>query len=342
LRRTSTAGLAAISFKAPRDGHGGFCDKINTMRIPRFSAVGRCQFGLVFLFLLAGGVVRAAGPIRVVVWDEQQPQQRMTYSNWLGGQIADHLRAQPGLRVTTSRLDDPEQGLGPDVLDHCDVLIWWGHVRNGEVSVGAARDIVRRIQAGQLALIALHSAHWSAPFMEAMNVRAREDALRALPPQERAGAVFRESNLFPNLRTPPKSTDRLTPAAIYRKPIGGPVEIELTLPNCCFPAYRPDAMPSRVRVLLPQHPIAHGLPPEFTIAQTEMYDEPFHVPPPDEVVLQEHWEHGEWFRSGSVWNLGKGKIFYFRPGHELYPVFKNPDVLKVLDNAVRWLGKPES
>ena len=281
----------------------------------------------------------AAAPIRVLVWDEQQPQQRMTYSNWLGGEIAGHLRQQPGFVVTTARLDDPEQGLSSAALDACDVLIWWGHVRNGEVSPERAKEIVRRIQAGKLSLIALHSAHWSAPFMEAMNARARADALKPLSPAERATAVFHETNLFANLRTPPKYTERLTPAALYHKPFNSPVEIDFTLPNCCFPGFRPDAMPSHVRVLLPKHPIARGLPAEFTIAQTEMYNEPFHVPPPDEVVLEEHWEHGEWFRSGSVWNIGKGKVFYFRPGHEIYPVFKNPDVLKVLDNAVHWLGE---
>ena len=29
-----------------------------------------------------------------------------------------------------------------------------------------------------------------------------------------------------------------------------------------------------------------------------MYDEPFHVPEPDEVILEERWAGGEWFRSG--------------------------------------------
>jgi trehalose utilization protein len=92
-------------------------------------------------------------------------------------------------------------------------------------------------------------------------------------------------------------------------------------------------------VVNPSHPIARGLPGAFTIGQTEMYDEPFHVPPPDEVVLEERWATGEWFRSGMVWNLGQGRIFYFRPGHETYPVFKNPEVLKVIENAVRWLAE---
>jgi trehalose utilization protein len=303
----------------------------------------RWLWAALLLLLAAGGPASAlaAAPIRVLVWDEQQPQQRMAYSNWLGGQIAEHLRHRPGFTVATARLDDPEQGLSAAALGGCDVLVWWGHVRNGEVSAERAKEIVRRIQAGKLSFIALHSAHWSAPFMEAMNERARADALKALAPAERATAVFHETNLFANVRTAPKNSDRLTPAATYRKPFDGPVEISLTLPNCCFPAYRPDAMPSHLRVRLPRHPIAQGLPAEFTIAQTEMYDEPFHVPPPDEVVLEERWEHGEWFRSGSVWNLGKGRIFYFRPGHELYPVFKNPDALRVIENAVRWLGEKQ-
>jgi trehalose utilization protein len=298
------------------------------------SCLRACLLSLV-LWAAAGA---DAAPVRVLVWDEQQPAQRRVYTNWLGNQIAAHLRTLPGIAVTSARLDDPEQGLSAAALDATDVLIWWGHVRNGEVSAERAREVVRRIQAGRLSLIALHSAHWSAPFMEAMNVRAREDALRVLSPAERATAVIVETNLFPNLRTAPKYGDRLTPSVVYRKPFDGPVQVQLTLPNCCFPAYRPDAMPSHVRVLLPKHPIARGLPVEFVVEQTEMYDEPFHVPAPDAVVLEERWEHGEWFRSGSVWNLGKGRIFYFRPGHEMYPVFKNAAVLKVLENTVRWMG----
>lgn len=308
---------------------------IRPRRIRRPSCL---SFWLGCLLAIVSIAPAVAAPVRVLVWDEQQPQQRMTYSNWLGGQIAAHLRTRPDLVVTTARLDDPEQGLSAAALDACDVLVWWGHVRNGEVSAAKGREIVRRIQDGKLSLLALHSAHWSAPFMEAMNWRAREDALNELAPAERATAVFRETNLFANLRTPPKPTDRLSPAATYRKPFDGPVQIDLLLPNCCFPAYRADAMPGRVRVVMPKHPIARGLPAGFTIAQTEMYGEPFHVPPPDDVVLEERWERGEWFRSGMVWKIGKGKVFYFRPGHEIYPVFKNPDVLQVLDNAVYWLG----
>ena len=293
-------------------------------------------------FCCLSQLTTTAGPIRVVVWDERQPQQLQAYTNFLGNQIASYLQQQPGFSVTSKALDDPAQGISPDTLDHCDVLIWWGHVRNGEVTPETGRGIAKRIESGQLSLIALHSAHWSAPFMEAMNARAREDALKPLTASERATVVFHETNQYPSLRSVPKYTDRLTPVALWNKPVTGPVEIDLALPNCCFPAYRNDGKPSLVRTLLPKHPIAHGLPAEFPLDQTEMYNEPFHVPTPDAVIFEERWAPGEWFRSGMVWNVGKGRVFYFRPGHETYPVYKNTNALQIVSNAVRWLASAQA
>lgn len=299
---------------------------------PRFLFV----FGVTLMLLSSRLPAAPAGPVRVRVWDERQPRQQEAYTNWLGNQIASHLRTVPGLEVTSVALDDPQQGLAE--LDRTDVLIWWGHVRQMEIELPVAKDIVRRVQEGRLSLIALHSAHWSRPFVEAMNERARQDALNALPLAERGSAVRVETDLMPRPLMPPKYTDRLSPSVLYRKPIGGPVRAELTLPNCCFPGYRSDGKPSELRVLRLDHPIAHGLPPTFTLPQTEMYDEPFHVPPPDDVVFEERWATGEWFRSGMLWNLGRGRVFYFRPGHETYPVYFDPHVLQVLANACRWLG----
>ena len=36
------------------------------------------------------------------------------------------------------------------------------------------------------------------------------------------------------------------------------------------------------------------------------------------------------------WLLGKGKIFYFRPGHETFPIYYDRNVRRILGNAVRW------
>jgi trehalose utilization protein len=31
-----------------------------------------------------------------------------------------------------------------------------------------------------------------------------------------------------------------------------------------------------------------------------------------------------------------GKIFYFSPGHETYPIYHDPAIQRVIVNAVRW------
>ena len=69
-----------------------------------------------------------------------------------------------------------------------------------------------------------------------------------------------------------------------------------------------------------------------------MYDEPFHVPAPDLQIFEEKWDAGEHFRSGMLWKVGQGNVFYFRPGHETYPVYLEALPLKVVENAAVWLG----
>lgn len=281
-----------------------------------------------------------ARPIRVVVWDEQQPAQKQAYENYLGNAIAEFLKQRPGLDVKSVRLDDPEQGLSQQTLDACDVLVWWGHVRQGEIKRETGQHLVDRIKQGKLSLIALHSAHWSVPFIEAMNERAIADALATLTPEERKLATV--DAIRPEKYSQPKRDAKLTPNVEKIVQPDGKIVLKVQLPNCCFPSYRGDGKPSHVRTLLSNHPIAAGIPAQFDVPHTEMYDEPFHVPAPDEVIFEERWDAGERFRSGAVWKIGQGRLFYFRPGHETFDVFKQPETLQIVENAVRWLGTTEA
>ena len=100
----------------------------------------------------------------------------------------------------------------------------------------------------------------------------------------------------------------------------------------------------RIWVIEQSHPIARGLPESFEIPQTEMYGEPFDVPAPDTLVFVSWFQGGEIFRSGCCYHRGRGKVFYFRPGHETLPIYYQPEVLTVISNAVRWAapsGGPE-
>jgi len=92
----------------------------------------------------------------------------------------------------------------------------------------------------------------------------------------------------------------------------------------------------RLWVVSPGHPIAEGLGEYFEIPHTEMYGEFFDIPKPDELVFISWFQGGEVFRSGCAYYRGKGKVFYFRPGHETFPIYYQEEVQRVLINAVRW------
>ena len=104
----------------------------------------------------------------------------------------------------------------------------------------------------------------------------------------------------------------------------------------CSLTYRESRERERVWTVDPTHPITAGLDDSFVIPETEMYGEPFEVPEPDQLVFVSWFEGGEVFRSGCCYQRGNGRIFYFRPGHETYPVYHEPVVLDVIDNAVEW------
>ena len=96
----------------------------------------------------------------------------------------------------------------------------------------------------------------------------------------------------------------------------------------------------RIWVIDPAHPIADGLGESFVIEQEEMYGERFDIPAPDELVLVSWFQGGEVFRSGCCFHRGRGRVFYFRPGHETHPTYFNPDVRRVIANAVHWAAQP--
>ncbi|ELK49327.1 trehalose utilization protein [Haloferax sp. BAB-2207] len=104
----------------------------------------------------------------------------------------------------------------------------------------------------------------------------------------------------------------------------------------CSLKWRESGEKERVWVVEPGHPIADGLPESFEVPRAEMYGERFDIPAPDELVFTSWFEGGEVFRSGCCYTRGKGRVFYFRPGHETYPIYEQAEIRTVLDNAVEW------
>ncbi len=221
------------------------------------------------------------GKIRVTIWNEFRHEQhleavRKLYPEGMHKAIADGIAAED-LEIRLAALDEPQNGLPPEVLDNTDVLMWWGHCAHGEVADEVVARVHQRVLEG-MGLIVLHSGHKSKIFM----------------------AVTGTS---------------------------------------CSLKWREVAERERVWTVEPSHPIAAGIGESFVVPNSEMYGERFDIPQGGEIIFMSWYEGGEVFRSGVTFQRGYGRIFYFSPGHETYPIYYNPAVVKVLGNAVRW-AKP--
>lgn len=220
--------------------------------------------------------------IRVTVWNEYGDYQKegdvlKAYPETLHGAIKNFLDADEEISVKTAIQDDEDCGLSQEVLDNTDVLIWWAHVRHGNVSDEAAFRVVEAVQKG-MGVIFLHSAHMSKPFRYLMG-------------------------------------------------------------TSCTLTWRENEENERLWVVNPTHPVVEGIGNYVEIPCEETYGEFFDIPTPDELVLIGWYKGGEVFRSGCCYKRGLGKVFYFQPGHETFPIYKQSEIQKIITNAVKW-AKP--
>ncbi|MEK5407263.1 ThuA domain-containing protein [Paenibacillus sp. FSL W8-0439] len=217
--------------------------------------------------------------INVTIWNEflnekLNEEAKRIYPNGIHQALADGL-ADEGFAIRTATLcDNAEHGLGEEILNSTDVLLWWGHKAHDQVSDEVTARVIKRVQEG-MGLIVLHSGHFSKPFKALMGT----------------------------------SCD-------LKWRVAGEQEI--------------------IWSVNPSHPIAEGIDAKILLEQEEMYGEFFDIPAPDELVFISNFEGGEVFRTGCTFHRGSGKIFYFRPGHETYPTYYQPDILKVIANSIRW------
>ncbi len=216
--------------------------------------------------------------IHVTVWNENRTKpstEKMyeVYPEGIHGMLKE-IFERAGFEVRVALLDEAQSGLGKDVLEWTDVLVYWSHIAQEELPDCVAESIVNRVNQG-MGFIPLHSAHRCKPFVRLMGTTC---SLR-----------WRES--------------------FDREILWG---------------------------IQPSHPILEGVGEYITLQPEEMYGEYFDIPKPDETVLLGWFSGGEVFRSGVCYRRGSGKIFYFQPGHETYPTYKNEEIQKILANAVRW------
>lgn len=104
----------------------------------------------------------------------------------------------------------------------------------------------------------------------------------------------------------------------------------------CRSKWHENGEKERIWVIEPAHPIARNLPEYIELEEEETYGERFEIPTPDDLVFISWFSGGEVFRSGCCYKRGLGKVFYFRPGHEEYPIYYNKYIAQVIKNAIYW------
>ncbi|WP_411374590.1 ThuA domain-containing protein [Arthrobacter sp. MPF02] len=112
------------------------------------------------------------------------------------------------------------------------------------------------------------------------------------------------------------------------------------LGTSCSLAWRNEGERELVWTVKPSHPIAEGVDSPIVIPEQEMYGELFDIPDPDDLIFISSFAGGEVFRSGVTFTRGKGRIFYFSPGDQEYPVYHHPQIQRVLANGVKWAAQP--
>lgn len=216
--------------------------------------------------------------IRVTVWNEFIHEREYEgiakiYPNGIHGCIAEFLSKHDDIKVTCATLDMENQGISAELLKNTDVLIWWSHARQDEITDENVRLIRDNVLSG-MGFIGLHSAHFS---------------------------------------------------KLMKTLLGTSMTLK----------WRNDDN-EKLWCTAPYHPIAQGVPNCVEIPEEEMYGEFFDIPKPDDVVFTGWFKGGEVFRSGCTFTRGMGRIFYFQPGHEAYPVYHIPEIQQIITNAVRW------
>ena len=111
---------------------------------------------------------------------------------------------------------------------------------------------------------------------------------------------------------------------------------KLLMGTTCTLKWRKAGEKERLWNIAPTHPITQGIGEYFELEHTEMYGERFDIPRPDEILFLSWFAGGEVFRSGCTWQRGNGKIFYFKPGHETFPIYEDGHVQTIIRNAAVW------
>jgi trehalose utilization protein len=148
------------------------------------------RFVILAAVVLSAATVFGAGTGKrvAVVWSEGTVKPEV-FPHDINGAVADGLACLDGWEVVKGSINDPDQGLPDSLLNRCDVLVWWGHKKHGQVKDELVNKIVKRVKEDGMGFIALHSAHFAKPNIALMSqLPTAKELLDKVQPKGRVAA----------------------------------------------------------------------------------------------------------------------------------------------------------
>jgi trehalose utilization protein len=110
--------------------------------------------------------------IRITIWNEYEHERTIpaiaaVYPEGIHVALKSILSEEKDFEIRCATLEDEGQGLSEEILSNTDVLIWWSHARQDDVTDENVRRVTAHVHAG-MGFIALHSAHFSKTFRALM------------------------------------------------------------------------------------------------------------------------------------------------------------------------------
>ena len=232
----------------------------------------------------------------VVCWSENTAPKDV-YPNDINAAVAAGLGAAlPGWDVVVAGLDDEAQGLPEDVLQRCDVLVWWGHQRHGQVTDALCDAVVARVRDRGMGFVSLHSSHFAKPNIALMSHMPTDPAvLTQVQPINRVAA--------------------------WGNYLGDSVELNVIVTEPAHPIAA--GVPASFTISHHErYNDPYAVPPAEAIVFVG-----------DATLTDGKVDRSQ---LGFCWTIGKGRMFYFQAGHETDPVFFDAHVRTIVANAVRW------
>lgn len=167
--------------------------------------------------------------IRVTVWSEGidaelEPRAIALYPDDINTYLAGFLKGNADFEVRCRDISQPENGMGQDIIDGTDVLLWWSHLYDDQVSDEVVDRIVDAVLDGKMNLALLHAGIHSKIGTKLLGKNSTTGKYREVGEMERMWVIDRGHPVVAGLE---KEYLEFPDSEMYGEPYGMPTPDEI-------------------------------------------------------------------------------------------------------------------